>query len=142
MAALMSSMRVVAGAAAAPPIVFRSSAATRAHAGVYMGNKQQFRPNLWGGVGSGTFTPSLHFYLFSADGRVYRTFDVLKVPQNGPIGFDFAAATRSDPDNSGQFAIQDDQLLMQFGPGGAETIRTSVSRTGSFTASGVTYMRQ
>jgi hypothetical protein len=142
MAALMSSMRIASGVPT-PQVPAQASQATRAYAGVYMGNKQQFRPNLWGGVGSGTFTPSLHFYLFSADGRVYRTFDVLKIPQNGPIGFDFAAAARSDPDNSGQFAIQGDQLLMQFGQGGGtETIRTPVSRTGGFTASGVTYERQ
>lgn len=141
MAALMSSMRVASGLPT-PQVPAQVSPATRAYAGVYMGNKQQFRPNLWGGVGSGTFTPSLHFYLFSADGRVYRTFDALKVPQNGPSAFDFAAAARNDPDNSGQFAIQGDQLLMRFGPGGAETIRTPVDRTGSFGASGVTYVRQ
>ena len=141
MNALIKSVRVVARAAA-PPMPAGSSPAGRAQAGIYMGYKQQFRVNLWGGVGSGTFTPAPHFYLFSPDGRVYRTFDVLEVPQNGVSGFDFATAARSDPDNSGQFAVQGDQLLMRFGPGGAETIRTPMDSTGRFTASGVTYMRQ
>jgi hypothetical protein len=70
MAALMSSMRVVTAATAPPPIVSQSSTGTRRHAGVYMGTKQQLPPNLWGGVGSGTFTPTPHINIFSPEGRV------------------------------------------------------------------------
>lgn len=139
--AMMASVRVVAGTST-PPVLAESSPANRAQAGVYMGNKQKYQVNLWGGVGSGTFSSARHYYLFSADGRVYRTFDVLKIPQNGPAGFDFATASREDPENSGRFTVQGSQLLMQFGGPSAETIRTALSPTGTFTASSVTYGRQ
>jgi hypothetical protein len=141
MTAALASVRVVPGAAA-PQVPTVSSPANRALAGVYMGYKQKFQVNLWGGVGSGTFTPALHFFLLSADGRVYRTFDPLKLPPNGPGGFDFATAAREDPENTGRFNVQGAQLLIQFGGPGAELIQTAVSPAGGFTASGVTYARQ
>jgi hypothetical protein len=141
MTAALSSVRVVAGAAA-PEVPAVSSPANRAVAGVYMGYKQKFQVNLWGGVGSGTFTPAPHFFLLSADGRAYRTFDPLKLPANGPAGFDFATAAREDPENTGRFSVQGTQLLIQFGGPGAEMIRTAVSPGGGFTASGVAYSRQ
>ena len=68
MNAMIKSVRVVAGVAA-PPMTHGSTPANRAQAGIYMGIKQKFQVNLWGGVGSGTFTPAPHFYLFSPDGR-------------------------------------------------------------------------
>jgi hypothetical protein len=90
--------------------------------------EQKFQVNLWGGVGSGTFTPAPNFFLISADGRVYRTFDPLKLPTNGPGGFDFATAAREDPENTGRFSVQGTQLLIQFGGPGAELVQTAVSR--------------
>jgi hypothetical protein len=104
--------------------------------------KQKFQVNLWGGVGSGTFTPAPHFFIFSADGRVYRTFDPLKLPGNGPGGFDFATAAREDPVNTGRFTVRGNQLIIQFGGPGAEVIQSAVSPAGGFTASGVAYSRQ
>jgi hypothetical protein len=142
MTAVLTSMRVVAGAAAPQVSSAESTPANRGQAGVYMGIKQKFQVNLWGGVGNGTFTPAPHFFLFSADGRVYRTFDPLKLPANGPAGFDFARAAREDPENTGRFAVQGNQLLIQFGGRGAEVIQSAVSPAGGFTASGVAYLRQ
>jgi hypothetical protein len=141
MDAMIKSVRVVAGVAA-PSMTHGSTAASRAQAGIYMGYKQKFQVNLWGGVGSGTFTPAPHFYLFSPDGRVYRTFDILKVPQTGVSAFDFATASRTDPENSGQFVLQGNQLVMQFGGANPETVRAPVSAAGSFTLYSVTYARQ
>ena len=141
MTAALTSMRVVAGAAA-PQVSAESSPANRALAGVYMGIKQKFQVNLWGGVGSGTFTPAPHSFLLSADGRVYRTFDASKLPANGPGGFDFATAAREDPENTGRFAVRGNQLIIQFGGPGAEMIQSAVSPAGGFTASGVAYSRQ
>ena len=85
MNAMIKSVRVVAGVAA-PPMTHGSTPANRAQAGIYMGIKQKFQVNLWGGVGSGTFTPAPHFYLFSPDGRVYRTFDILRFPRTASAG--------------------------------------------------------
>ena len=140
MTTALTSMRVVAGAAA-PQVSAESTPANRALAGVYMGIKQKFQVNLWGGVGSGTFTPAQHFFLLSADGRVYRTFDASKLPANGPGGFDFATAAREDPENTGRFTVRGNQLIIQFGGPGAEVIQSAVSPAG-FTASGVAYSRQ
>lgn len=142
MTAMLASIRVVAGVALPPPMTPGPSPAGRAHAGIYMGYKQRFMVNLQGAVGTGTFPPAPHFYLFSPEGRVYRTFDILNVPQNDPGRFDFATAARNDPDNSGQFVVQGDHLIMQFGGGTPETIQAPLSRAGSFTVSGVTYSRQ
>jgi hypothetical protein len=141
MTAALTSMRVVAGAAA-PQVSAESTPANRAQAGVYMGIKQKFQVNLWGGVGSGTFTPAPHFFIFSADGRVCRTFDPLKLPANGPGGFDLAAAAREDQENTGWFSVRGNQLIIQFGGPGAEVIQSAVSPAGGFTASGVAYLRQ
>ena len=81
MDAMIKSVRVVAGVAA-PSMTHGSTAASRAQAGIYMGYKQKFQVNLWGGVGSGTFTPAPHFYLFSPT-AASTALDILKVPQNG-----------------------------------------------------------
>jgi hypothetical protein len=107
-----------------------------------MGIKQRFMVNLFSPVGSGTFTPSPHFYIFAPDGRVYRTFDVVNVPQSDPSRFDFAAAARADADNSGQFAVQDGFLIMRFGGAPPESLRVPLSQNGSFTANSVTDTRQ
>jgi len=128
--------------AALPPATGLGGTNPRTHAGIFMGIKQRFVVNLFGPVGSGTFTPSPHFYLFAPDGRVYRTFDVVSVPQSDPSRFDFAAAARSDADNSGQFAVQDGFLLMRFGGAQPESLRVPLAQNGSFTANGVTYVRQ
>ena len=86
---------------------------------------------LFGPVGTGTFTPSPHFYIFAPDGRVYRTFDVLNVPQSDPSRFDFATAARIDPDDSGQFAVQGGFLIMRFGGAQPESLRVPLSPNGS-----------
>jgi hypothetical protein len=139
MTAVLASMRVVAGVAAPR---YRPRVRPKPRAGRCLHGYQAVQVNLWGGVGGGTVAPAPHFYLFSADGRVYRTFDPLKLPPNGPAGFDFATAARDDPENSGRFSVQGNQLLIQFGGPGAEVVRTTVSPTGGFTASGVAYLRQ
>jgi hypothetical protein len=137
--ALFSSLSIGAATAAPPPLPPGPSG--RTHAGIFMGIKQRFMVNLFGPVGSGTFTPSPHFYIFAPDGRVYRTFDVLNVPDD-PNRFDFATAARADADNSGQFAVQDGFLIMRFGGAQPESLRVPLSQNGSFTANSVTYTRQ
>jgi len=136
--ALFSSLSIGAATAAAPPPLTPGPNG-RTHAGLFMGIKQRFMANPFGG--SGTFTSSPHFYIFAPDGRVYRTFDVLNVPQD-PSRFDFATAARADADNSGQFAVQDGFLIMRFGGAQPESLRVPLSQNGSFTVNSVTYTRQ
>jgi len=57
----------------------------------------------------------VQYYLFSADGRVYRHYDELKVPGGDPARFDFAAAEREDPVNSGRYTIKGDSIFVRVG---------------------------
>src|SRR5262249_17402549 len=118
------------------------SAKEREVAGVYMGYKPKYTVNLFGGPGSGSFSPAPHFYLLSPDGRVYRTFDILKVPKSDPIRFDYAAARRNDPENSGHFTVQGGQLVMRFGRSGSETVTGTLTSEDMFTVSNVAYSRK
>jgi hypothetical protein len=90
-------------------------------------------------TGYATYQPSLHFYLFSADGRVYRHYDALDVPGRDPSQFDFDRAQREDPLNSGRYAVQGGTLVMQMGNG---TITAPAPRGGVVTIESVAYTRQ
>jgi len=136
--ALLSSLTIGAATAAPPPLPPPPGPSGRTYAGIFMGTKQRFMVDPFG---TSTFTASQHFYIFAPDGHVYRTFDVLTVPQD-PSGFDFATAARADADNSGQFAVQGGFLIMRFGGAEPESLRVPLSPNGSFTANGVTYTRQ
>ena len=135
---LLSSLSIGAATAAPPPLPPPPGPSGRTYAGIFMGTKQRFMVDPFG---TSTFTPSPHFYIFAPGGHVYRTFDVLNVPQD-PSRFDFATAARADADNSGQFAVQGGFLIMRFGGAEPESLRVPLSPNGSFAANGVTYTRQ
>jgi hypothetical protein len=112
--AFASSLHVVAGTpepvySAPPPAV------GRAIAGLYMGFARKYMTNLQQGPAYGYYTNALLYYLFSADGRVYRHYDQLPVPGNNPSRFDFAAAQRADPVNSGVYAVQGESIYVKLG---------------------------
>jgi hypothetical protein len=53
-------------------------------------------------IGGGLYNkPALHYYLFSADGRVYRAYDFPPVAAANIELFDFDGAERTDRMNSG-----------------------------------------
>ena len=85
--------------------------------GLYMGTKPKYVVDLNRPVGYGSHVMALHYYLFSADGRVYRAYDDLKVPGGDPARFDFEAARRADPANSGRYSIAGGKLRLQMGEG-------------------------
>ncbi len=136
----LRSMRVVMPSAVLA--VPNASPATRALAGVYMGMKGHYVVDLNRPVGSGNWQTAPHFYLFSADGRVYRGFNLL-VTTSSDIGrFDFNEAQRTDPESSGRYSVQGDQLVMQFGGPQPERLSATL-RPGAatLTIDGVTYER-
>jgi hypothetical protein len=54
-------------------------------------------------IGGGLYNkPALHYYLFSADGRVYRAYDFPPVAAANIELFDFDGAERTDRMNSGR----------------------------------------
>ena len=84
-----------------------------------------------------------YYYLFSADGRVYRHYDELSVPGNDPARFDFAGAQRADPENSGQYTIRGDTVFVRLGsPQNPKTFAARMPRGGVMRIQSVEYTRQ
>jgi hypothetical protein len=110
-------------------------------AGIFMGFKPKYTVNLNGPAWSGTYPPAPFFYIFSPDGRAYRTFDATKVPQGGPGMFNYGAAANVDPLNSGSFSVRGNQIVMRFGRG-SETVMGEMISKDAFVIYGVTYSRQ
>lgn len=111
---MLQSMRVET-AAPPPSVADGPGAAGPAVAGLYMGYKAKYTTNLNLGPAYGTYTSTLHFYLFNAAGRVYRCYDTINVPGNDPNRFDFDAAQQRDPGNSGRYTVKGGKLYMQLG---------------------------
>jgi hypothetical protein len=140
--AMLASMRVET-AAAPPSVAGGPGPAGAAVAGLYMGYKAKYMPNLNRGVGYGDSKMSLHYYLFSADGRVYRAYDQLAVPGGDPSRFDFDAAQRNDPGNSGRYTVKDGKLYIQLGPAEQpETITAAAPQGKQLRINDILYTRQ
>jgi hypothetical protein len=107
-----------------------------------MGTKPKYMPDLIRGVGYGNWVRSPHYYLFSADGRVYRAFDQLNVPGGDPSRFDFNAAQRADPVNSGRYVLTGNQIRIQMGGRPPETIVAPAPKDGRVTIETIVYVRQ
>jgi hypothetical protein len=136
-----SSLRVVAGI---PEPAYGTPPPDVGHAvaGLYMGFARKYMTDLQH-PGYGYYTNALLYYLFSADGRVYRHYDELRVPGNDPARFDFAGAQRADPVNSGVYAVHGDSLYMRLGtPDRPEKIATLLPSGGSIQIGTVSYKRQ
>ncbi len=139
--AMAASIRVETGAAA-PAMAEGPGPAGRAVAGLYMGTKPKYVVNLNRPVGSGSHVVALHYYLFSADGRVYRAYDALSVPDGNISLFDFDGAQRADPVNSGRYNLVGNQLHIQMGGQPPEPITTAMPQANRVTINTVVYIRQ
>jgi hypothetical protein len=136
--AMAATLRVEAVRAPAP----LSRVAGGAVAGLYMGMKPKYMATLYNVIGSGYYTNALHYYLFSADGRVYRAYDKLELP-GGDVGrFDFDAAERNDPGNSGRYTVDEGSLRIQMEGDQPETIVVPAPKDGLLTINTVLYKRQ
>lgn len=125
MQATLASMQVVATPVVDVP---NASGATRAFSGLFVGTKPRYVVNLNRPVGSGDWVTAMHFYLFSGDGRVYRGYDLPQAPGGDIRQFDFEAARRADPENSGTYAVEGSQLILLLGPQQAERITTALDQ--------------
>ena len=138
--AMSVTMRVEAGAP--PPVrATVTPAEGRAIAGLYMGTKSKYVVNLNRPAGYGSHVMALHYYLFSADGRVYRAYDDIAAPGGDAGRFDFEAARRADPVNSGQYAVHGDEVRIEIGDP-PETIVAKKPKGGRLTIETVLYVRQ
>lgn len=137
--AMAATLRVEA-AGAPPPL---SPAAGGAVAGLYQGIKLKYMATMNNVIGNnGYYTNALHYYLFSADGRVYCAYDKLDLPGGSTARFDFDAAERRDPTNSGRYTVDGGRLIIEMGGNAPQTIVTSVPRDGMLTINTVLYKRQ
>lgn len=140
--AFASTLRVVAGAPE-PDYSAPAGPAGRAIAGLYMGFTRKYMTDLQRGPAYGYYANAVQYYLFSADGRVYRHYDELKVPGKDPARFDFAAAEREDPVNSGRYTIKGDSVFVRLGPAERpERLALRLPRGNSISIGSVSYIRQ
>jgi hypothetical protein len=121
-----------------PPTPLTAEAGN-AVAGLYMGTKQKYMASMINVTGSGYYTPALHYYLFSPDGRVYRAYDELKTPGGR---FDFDAAERRDPVNIGRYTVSGGKLIIDINRNAPERIVTDAPRDGKVTIQTVGYEKQ
>jgi len=132
---LGDSLRVDAARAPAALTV----AGGRAVTGLYQGMAMKVTVNT---IGGGLYNkPALHYYLFSADGHVYRRYDYPPVVAANVALFDFDAAEQSDRSNSGRYTIDSGRLIIRMQDLLLLMIRQP-PRDGVLKINSVTYQRQ
>jgi hypothetical protein len=138
--ALIGTLRVEAGPSVSGPV----TTATRALAGLYAGTKPKFVSAIGANVapGAGGFVTALHLYLFSADGRVYRAYDEIRIPDADIRRFDFDAAQQADPVNSGRYVIEGDRVILIMGERREERIIVPLRQDGHLMIGAVDYTRR
>jgi hypothetical protein len=108
-----------------------------------MGIKPKYMASMNNIIGStGYYTNALHYLFFSADGRVHCAYDRLEIPDGSLARFDFDAAERNDPTNSGRYTVDGDKLIIWLGGNAPQTIVTDVPRGRTLSINTVLYERQ
>lgn len=114
-----------------------------AFAGLFRGTKPKYVANLQLGPAYGSSKVALHYYLFSANGRVYCCYDF---PPGGSDGawrsFDFDTAQRNDPVNTGRYGVRGNQITIQMSEPGATPITGAIRDPALIEIDGVKYARE
>jgi hypothetical protein len=131
----MASSFKVEGAPQAAPL---SIEAGNSVAGLYQGMKAKYTATMQNVTGYSSYQTALHYYVFSANGRVYRAYDKLEAPGGR---FDFDAAERRDPQNSGRYTVDKGKLVIRM-KGDNQPIVTDVPKGGKLTIYDVGYQKQ
>jgi len=130
--AMLGSLRVQAGGAR--PSVGAAVPGSDAVMGIYRGWASSV------GVG-GRMVEGVQFYLFTADGRVYRAFHAAEVPAD--IGqFDFEAAALRVPWNAGRYRVNGEQLRIEIGERFEEVMVTRLPANRRLLINGRLFERQ
>jgi hypothetical protein len=137
-AALMRTLRI--GSKAAPPNVANGPGPQGAAlAGLFGGVKAKYMAI--GLVDYTSHIQALHFFLFSADGRVFRCYDT--PPAGGDWRrFDFDTSERQDPGNTGRYAVRGNELYIKWGGPNSDEITTTVTDPNTLLMDSVTYTRK
>ena len=132
---MAGTLRVEKGHAPAP----LTAAAGRGIAGLYMGIKPKYMATMVNVTGSGYWQNAAHYYLFSADGRVYRAYDQLEAPGGR---FDFDAAEHRDAMNSGRYTVDNGKLVIMMKGDDRERIVADVPKDGTLVINTIPYKLQ
>jgi len=131
----MASTFKVEGAPAAAPL---SIEAGNKVAGLYQGMKAKYTATMMNVTGYASYQTALHFYVFSANGRAYRAYDQLEAPGGR---FDFDAAERRDPQNSGRYTVDGGKVVIKM-RGDNEPIVTDLPKDGVLVIYQVAYNKK
>ncbi len=111
--------------------------------GLFMAFKSKYTAGIYGMAGSGGWKSAVHYYVFSPDGRVYCCYDF---PPGGNEqswrSFNFDAAQRADPDNTGRYRVDGNQLLMQMSARNSQLITARITDANHLEIETHTYERQ
>ena len=138
MEAMYRTLRVESAVAASSPGIVPPEAGT-AIAGLYLGSRMRYMADLQRGSAYGRTVTVLHFYLLSADGWVYRFYDV---PSGDLTRFDFASAADEDPENAGRYGVDGGSLRLVMGGPQPQTLTVPLPRAGRLEVEGVVYLKQ
>lgn len=139
--AMLASLRV--GTKQAPPSLSEGPGQVGAAlAGLYRGNKSKYMVDFSRPVGQGHFVMAPHYYLFSADGRVFRCYDFPPGSNGDWQNFDFDTARRNDPVNTGRYTVRDNQLFIQFNDRSSGMITSTIGDPTAVEIETVKYARQ
>ena len=141
MQAFLTSMTVEAPTAA--PVAPREPGVVRPGiAGVFAGVTTRMMSDLTRGPGYFTREPALQYYIFSPNGQLYRTFQAPDLPGGDVTRFDYQGAARADPDNSGSYTLDGNNITIRTGGRTPESITGKVIDANSLLIKLITYNRE
>jgi len=142
MEAMYRTLRVETAAATPEAVPVPPAATGKAGkdiAELYRGSRMRYMVDLQRGSAYGKTAAAQHFYLFSADGRVYRFYDV---PSGDLAQFDFARAAIEDPENTGSYRVDRGRLVISMRGPQPEILTVPVPRANRLEIEGVVYLRE
>jgi hypothetical protein len=143
MRVVLTSMKVEEAAGDQPPVASgRPGHGGPGIAGVFAGITKRRMSDLIRGPGSFNQVTALHYYVFSPNGQVYRTFEQPKPPGGDVTRFDYRAAARADPDNSGTYTVDGNRIIIRTGGGQPESITGTILDPNSLSINLITYHRE
>jgi hypothetical protein len=107
-------------------------------AGLYVGYRLEWHGNPFGGVASGTWQPGPYFYLLSPEGRVQRGYRLPRTPNGDITLFDYDAARREAPNDSGSYELEGPHVTFIMG---SDTVVADITPEGNLLIGGSLFQK-